>query len=433
MNLVKAADDLKNLSDQQLMMAGQNPVVVPPYLVLAEMKRREQLRAEYAKSQQQQQQPTVAQQVVQGMAQGQPQQQPQPQAQGIMQAMPQGAVGMAGGGHVARYADGVPEDAFSAYNSGYQNVMGSLDQMAGRKPTAIDTSSLGLDIDKIKQQLAGKQRAEYLAQVDDMMGKSDYSNAEALVRQQMQQAQGRKPRLGDALIAAGAAMAANRDNRVGLASLLAQAIGTGSQHYETAKREQEKELNTAMMAKVALDKMKQEEHQKRAAAALQLAQFDQNKLIEAYKTTQQNQRFLIGEMSKAKTASEKQQFDLALKQMDFKLKALETAVGIQKHREDIDKDIKVAGIRAADRGANQPDRTLSSINTLSNIHRERVKALGDIVAANPMDKVARKALEDALEEQSKIIGTAQQYLYGTQGGAGLERVNPSYSKVLGAK
>jgi len=60
MNLVKAADDLKNLSDQQLMMAGQNPVVVPPYLVLAEMKRREQLRAEYAKSAQAQQQPTTA-------------------------------------------------------------------------------------------------------------------------------------------------------------------------------------------------------------------------------------------------------------------------------------------------------------------------------------------------------------------------------------
>lgn len=432
MNLVKAADDLKNLSDQQLMMAGQNPVVVPPYLVLAEMKRREQLRAEYAKSQQQQQQPTVAQQVVQGMAQGQPQQ-PQPQAQGIMQAMPQGAVGMAGGGHVARYADGGPGDAFSAYSSGYQDVMGSLDQMAGRKPTAIDTSSLGLDIDKIKQQLAGKQRAEYLAQVDDMMGKSDYSNAEALVRQQMQQAQGRKPRLGDALIAAGAAMAANRDNRVGLASLLAQAIGTGSQHYETAKREQEKELNTAMMAKVALDKMKQEEHQKRAAAALQLAQFDQNKLIEAYKTTQQNQRFLIGEMSKAKTASEKQQFDLALKQMDFKLKALETAVGIQKHREDIAKDIRVAGIRADDKRANQPDRTLNSMNILANMYKPKIDTLKDIVAANPMDKVAREALKDALEEQSKIIGTAQQYLYGTQGGAGLERVNPSYSKVLGAK
>jgi len=35
MNLVKAADDLKNLSDQPLMMAGQDPVVLPPYLVLA--------------------------------------------------------------------------------------------------------------------------------------------------------------------------------------------------------------------------------------------------------------------------------------------------------------------------------------------------------------------------------------------------------------
>jgi hypothetical protein len=54
MDLVKAADDIKNLSDQQLLAAQQNPVSVPPYLILAEMKRREQIRASYAKAQQQQ-------------------------------------------------------------------------------------------------------------------------------------------------------------------------------------------------------------------------------------------------------------------------------------------------------------------------------------------------------------------------------------------
>ena len=200
MNLVKAADDIKNLSDQQLLAAGQNPVMVPPYLVLAEMKRREQLRAQYAKAQQQQQQPSVAQQVAQNlvqpqMQQGQPQQgaPQQPPPQGIMQAAPPNAMAMAQGGHVARYAEG--------------------DLITDRA-------------EYMKQFRQGERTPqEFGAITEQMLGKPDYSKYEELLRRQRQLAESKKPSLGDALIAAGAAIASNRDPRVGLASLLAQGIG----------------------------------------------------------------------------------------------------------------------------------------------------------------------------------------------------------------
>lgn len=44
MNLVQIADDLKNLSDQQLAAMAQTPQSVPPYLVVAELKRRSDMR-----------------------------------------------------------------------------------------------------------------------------------------------------------------------------------------------------------------------------------------------------------------------------------------------------------------------------------------------------------------------------------------------------
>lgn len=259
MNPIQAAEQLKNLSDQQLMSAGQNPVAVPPYLVLAEMKRREQLRAEYAKAQQgqQQQQPPVIQQVAQNLAQGQPQQ-PQPQAQGIMQAMPQGAVGMAGGGHVARYADGDLVTTAEGFRERYKG--------ATRSPQDLSST------------------------VEQMFGAPDYSRYERFLQQQLQQAQAKKPRLGDALIAAGAAMAANRDPRVGLASLLAQGIGAGSQSYQAAKEQQQKDINAAIMAQMSLEKMRQQDKEKKAGAMMDLMRMDSGQLQTLATTLEANAR-----------------------------------------------------------------------------------------------------------------------------------------------
>ena len=304
MNILKAADDIKNFSDQQLLSAGENPVMLPPYLVLAEMKRREQMRAEFAKSQQQQQPPTVIQQTAQNLAQSQQQQgQPQqgmpqqgmpqqPQAQGIMQGAPQQVVAMASGGYVPRYAAGTPrpnplEQLMKASADSSQLISNMGQQVQDYKAPA----SLSLSPRDIRSQFQQKPVKDYLSSLDELQGKRDYIAEQRLVDYQTQMAEKNKPRLGDALIAAGAAMASNRDNRVGLANILAQSIGVGSQTYEAARKNQDDARKSAIAGEVALSRMKQDDLQKRVATALQMSQGDQTKLIEAYKIAQANERF----------------------------------------------------------------------------------------------------------------------------------------------
>lgn len=282
MNPIQAAEQLKNLSDQQLMSAGQNPVAVPPYLVLAEMKRREQLRAEYAKAQQgqQQQQPPVIQQVAQNLAQGQPQQpQQQPQAQGIMQAMPQGAVGMAGGGHVARYADKgrVSESERLGVDPSLELMrqLGNV-SMARPKPPSSNREALRAEFAGAYQ-MPGIQ--DKIAAAQSLLGAPDYSEYEEFLKRQRGEAESRKVRLGDALIAAGAAMASNRDPRVGLAGILAQGIGAGSQAYREAEEKKKKDVQASMLASMALKNVLQQDKAKQIELASQMASAERGNAI----------------------------------------------------------------------------------------------------------------------------------------------------------
>lgn len=316
MNLVKAADDLKNLSDQQLMMAGQNPVVVPPYLVLAEMKRREQLRAEYAKSQQQQQQqqPTVAQQVAQGMAQGQPQQPQQqqqpPQAQGIMQAAPPQVAAMAGGGHVARYAEGTKGYTL---RPGYQAVMDAI--RAIPRPTQQDVVPSGpMTSEEFSKLYKFPNVQEKLAQAESMLGRQDYSEYQKYLDEQRQEAEGRKVRLGDALIAAGAAMASNRDNRVGLANLLAQGIDAGNETYRSAQERKKKDLQAAMLANMALKNMMQQEKAKQIQLASDLSSQERGQKVVEAQTIEANRRQYQDNVRKEREQAENQKAQMGLKE-----------------------------------------------------------------------------------------------------------------------
>jgi hypothetical protein len=315
MNLVKAADDIKNLSDQQLLAAGQNPVAVPPYLVLAEMKRREQLRASYAKAQQQQEQPPVAQQVAQNLAQGM--QQGPPQQQGIMQGAPPQAAAMAAGGHVARYAQG----------------------------------DLITDIQNFKKRYEGAVRSpdELQQTVDGMVGSTDFSPYEEAIAQQMQSAQGRKPRIGDALIAAGAAIAGNRDPRVGLASLLAQGIGVGTQSYRADKERQEKDINAAMLAKMSLEKMRQQERDKKAEAVMQLMRMDSGQLQTLTNTLEANARSLYEVAAQERNTDKRMDMEAKARKAeeDFRLAMQANELKARAAEGDKDRSIQRAQISAS--------------------------------------------------------------------------------------
>ena len=310
MNILKAADDIKNFSDQQLLSAGENPVMLPPYLVLAEMKRREQMRAEFAKSQQQQQPPTVIQQTAQNLAQsqqqqGQPQQgQPQqgmpqqPQAQGIMQGAPQQVMAMASGGYVPRYGAGT-----SNYGALLAREMNT--PPPAPRPPAQAPPSLAMSSEDIAKRYPDKPLAGYIDELRSAYGPRDYSAEKKLVDYQTQMAESKKPRFGDALIAAGAAMASNRDNKVGLANLLAQAIGVGSQSYDAAKENQNKLRNLAMMGQVALQRQQQKDSDDIIGKAMESKRSDVGVNLGKLQTIEANIRSISEALSRAQSDTDK--------------------------------------------------------------------------------------------------------------------------------
>lgn len=379
MNLVKAADDIKNLSDQQLLSANQNPVMIPPYLVLAEMKRREQLRAQYAKAQQQQQ-PSVAQQLAQNLAQpqqGQPQQgAPQgPPPQGIMQAAPPQAMAMAQGGHVARYAEG--------------------DLITNR--------------DEYMKQFRQGERApqEFGAIAEQMLGKPDYSKYEELLRRQRQLAESKKPSLGDALIAAGAAIAGNRDPRVGLASLLAQGIGVGSQTYKAAKERREKDINAAMMAEMSLERMRRQDQEKKAGMMFNLMQMDSGQLQTIANNLGANARALYEAKANAETREKQAKYQKEAQEAEFKHRMMMQVAEAKANKERSDAQmatqLRVAEIGAGARGFGKMDPKTAAAMRAAEAESKSIQAeINSLIDAIKVAPRKQKA-----ELQAKLTG-----LYG---------------------
>jgi hypothetical protein len=317
MNLIQAADLLKNLSDQQLVQANQNPTAVPPYLVLAEMKRREQVRAEFAKAQASQaQNKSVAQQTAenlmqpQQMQQGQPQQQQgqpqQGQPQGIMQAAPPQVAAMAGGGHVARYAEG------KAPNLGAYQIL--MDRLAAIRPPAQReiVPSGPTTSEEFAKLYKFPTVEEKLASAESILGRPDYSEYQKYLDEQRREAEGRKVRLGDALIAAGAAMASNRDNRVGLASLLAQGIGAGSEAYRSAQERKKKDMQAAMLANMALKNMMEQDRSKRIQLASELSNQERGRKVVEAQTIEANRR--QAEELRSKAAAEAERYRIGMEE-----------------------------------------------------------------------------------------------------------------------
>lgn len=405
MNLVKTAEDLKNLSDQQLMSAGQNPVVVPPYLVLAEMKRREQMRAEYAKATQQQgQKPTVAQQTAQGLMQGQSQpqqpQQPQPQGQGIMQAMPQGGASvqaMAGGGQVHRYAkgDAVIPEGYADLAEKFKNI-----PITTPVPPTLTREQVMADIAKAYQPSG---IAEEMQSARGILGAPDYSQYEAYLQQQIQEAKTKKPRLGDALIAAGAAMAANRDPRVGIANILAQGIGAGSEAYRAQQEKQKKDLQTAMMAQMALKKMKQEDLGKQVELAGQMAGNKRGWLISQMQVVESKLQNEQKNYLEAKSDSEKLRTQAEIKRLELLHEGLKNTLDAQQRKEELAYQrgtaFGVANIGSAARSASKD----SVGATIDDLQKYAGAIQGDIQSQYKILETARRQDIPEIQERIKAL------------------------------
>lgn len=441
MNLVKAADDLKNLSDQQLMVAGQNPVAVPPYLVLAEMKRREQLRAEYAKAQQGQQQQPVIQQVAQNLAQGQPQQQqpqaqPNPQAQGIMQAMPQGAMGMAGGGHVARYADkgrvvspAQPsvDPLLADLMKKQSDIYAALSAVPSVQPT--QRPDLVLSQADIERQYKGKSPLELMGQAESLYGKGDYSAYENFLRGQMEEAKSRKVGLSD-VFTAGAREMGKFDPRETFAGKLARGIMGATEAIRTGREQKKKDIQTAMLAQVALDKMKREEQQQRAALAMNLAQMDSGRLLTMLQTLEANKRSMAEDLRSEKRESEQRRLQIGLAQANATQSLIKDAMDSKQRMAELEYQRGTSfGVadRSAARGYRANDPTVMRLNALKSQDaslRGKLNILNDQMKSLPPGRrgeADRAKLREQINSTNIQLSNLQDAIANL---AGIEAIDP---------
>lgn len=403
MNILKAADDIKNFSDQQLLSAGENPVMLPPYLVLAEMKRREQMRAEFAKSQQQQQPPTVIQQTAQNLAQsqqqqGQPQQgQPQqgmpqqPQAQGIMQGAPQQVMAMASGGYVPRYAAGTQPD----YGRLLAREMNT--PPAAPRPPAQAPPSLAMSNEDIAKRYPDKPLAGYIDELRSAYGPRDYSAEKKLVDYQTQMAESKKPSLGNALIAAGASMAANRDNKVGLANLLAQAIGVGSQSYDAAKENQNKLRNLAMMGQVALQRQQQKDSDDMIGKAMESKRSDVGVNLGKLQTIEANIRSISEAISRTQSDADKMMLQRELSRFEaIRAMAVNEATNASHERQ--------AYLTSSMRNQPKPSKNQIENERAQELAANALMYTGNYLRQNPKDKSDRNKLAMDNLFKSKNVG-----------------------------
>lgn len=188
MSLIDQQKDLESFSDQSLLQEAQQPMRgYPPYLVMAEIQRRQQdrQRVERQMAAQQEVAPPVAQQqaaafagqIMQdqamaapqgitaampaqaGMGMGQPMEAPMapPEAAGIMGGMP--VQGMAGGGEVKRMQEGrnVPGQPLSNLIRGIPSALRGMRSPAGLMREIAAAEAAGRDTSALRAELAALQ------------------------------------------------------------------------------------------------------------------------------------------------------------------------------------------------------------------------------------------------------------------------------------
>ena len=205
---------------------------------------------------------------------------------------------MASGGYVPRYAAGT-----SNYGALLAREMNT--PPPAPRPPAQAPPSLAMSSEDIAKRYPDKPLAGYIDELRSAYGPRDYSAEKKLVDYQTQMAESKKPRFGDALIAAGAAMASNRDNKVGLANLLAQAAGVGSQSYDAAKENQNKLRNLAMMGQVALQRQQQKDSDDIIGKAMESKRSDVGVNLGKLQTIEANIRSISEALSRAQSDTDK--------------------------------------------------------------------------------------------------------------------------------
>jgi len=201
MNLIEQAERLKTLPDQELVQMQQRPTMIAPFLVLAEMQRRETMRKAATSGQDPVQQTTVAQEMSSRLAQMQPQQQPQQTQQ------------MRTGGAV-RAANGLPDDVSKFFDyTGAASIPAPPTAGMTRAPglSRITSPMPAFDLSEIEA-LAGPARGTgaILSEIRGVRGESPLVALGEQLKQREEQVRDQRQSLGETLMRLGLGMAASR-------------------------------------------------------------------------------------------------------------------------------------------------------------------------------------------------------------------------------
>lgn len=225
MNLVQQAEQIKLIPDAVLGPMQQNPTVFPPFLVLAEMQRREAMRNSSRATGDPVQQKTVAEEMrekfnpapqMQQPAQNPQQQMAQPMPQAGMPGAP--SMRLAGGG-LASLLEQAPQ------GNGLSGLWGSMTGLGGMPPVdpamanpqfpaAAPFGSYDDEPAITPEQLAKRfptgSLKETKAETDALRAPNGLKEFSDLLATQEKDARGKKPKIGEILMNLGLAMAASK-------------------------------------------------------------------------------------------------------------------------------------------------------------------------------------------------------------------------------
>lgn len=208
MNLIQQAERLKTLPDQELLAMQQRPTVIAPYLVVAEMQRRQTMRKAATAGQDPVQQTTVAQEMSSRLAGMQPPQQQMQQQMPTAQQMRTGGVvraqtGLAVGPDLAEVAPN-PLTNFAAQMVAEQSVPGAP------VPTIGNPFGMALDSGSLSGYGSPTDTAAELAKLRKVRGENPLAKIAEELGLEEQRVRGKKQGIGEILMRLGLGMAASR-------------------------------------------------------------------------------------------------------------------------------------------------------------------------------------------------------------------------------
>ena len=422
MNLVQQAEQIKLIPDAVLGPMQQNPTVFPPFLVLAEMQRREAMRNSSRASGDPVQQKTVAEEMREKFNPApqmqQPMQNPQQQmAQPMPQAGMPGAPSMrlAGGG-LASLLEQAPQ------GNGLAGLWGSMTGLGGmppvdpamanpQYPAAAPFGSYDDEPAITPEQLAKRfptgSLKETKAETDALRAPNGLKEFSDLLATQEKDARGKKPKIGEILMNLGLAMAASK--RPDFAGAVGEGGLAALQGYSKQRDANLERADSLMKQRMGLaEAMQRRDDQGVSDAMAAHAQKQHNRnadmqSLEASKRAQWNQKQETDRNERTQERYERVQGmrDKTAAERDdarFRASSAESAADRASREALSDKQIaaqvRVAGMRQRDDDKQNHAMTINAtVQQISGIEREIIELQRDV--ANEMDpaikanKVAR--------------------------------------------